>query len=88
MKTRILVIGANGQIGSELTEALAARHGSEAVVASDIAAGGRCTQVAYEPLDVLDAAALAALVARHRITQVYHLAAALSARGEQHPVWA
>lgn len=88
MGTRILVIGANGQIGSELTEALIARYGSEAVVAADIAPEGRGAQAAYEPLDVLDAPSLAALVARHRVTQIYHLAAALSARGEQHPVWA
>ncbi len=39
-------------------------------------------------LDVTDAAALAAVVKRHGITQVYHLAAALSATGEKHPMWA
>jgi nucleoside-diphosphate-sugar epimerase len=88
MNTRILVIGANGQIGSELTDALIARYGGDAVVASDIGATGRTGQARYEPLDVLDAQALASVLARHRITQVYHLAAALSARGEQHPVWA
>ena len=89
--TKILIIGANGQIGSELTEALAAKYGAGAVVASDIADAGRVTDaagVAYEKLDVLDAKRLAALVERHRITQIYHLAAALSARGEQNPVWA
>ncbi|MCM5678382.1 NAD-dependent epimerase/dehydratase family protein [Schlegelella sp. S2-27] len=88
MNTRILVIGANGQIGSELTEALIARYGNDAVVASDIGPAARTGQVCYESLDVLDAQALASVVARHCITQVYHLAAALSARGEQHPVWA
>ena len=88
MNTRILVIGANGKIGSELTDALIARYGGDAVVASDIGATGRTGQECYEPLDVLDAQALASVLARHRITQVYHLAAALSARGEQHPVWA
>jgi nucleoside-diphosphate-sugar epimerase len=44
--------------------------------------------VAHEALDVTDAAALPAVAERHGITQVYHLAAALSARGEQHPMWA
>lgn len=85
---KILVIGANGQIGSELTAALAERHGPQAVVAGDVAPAGRTPGVAYESLDVLDAAALSGCVVRHGITQVYHLAAALSARGEQHPGWA
>jgi nucleoside-diphosphate-sugar epimerase len=44
--------------------------------------------LAHEALDVTDAAALTAVVERHGITQIYHLAAALSARGEQHPMWA
>ena len=85
---RILIIGANGQIGSELTAALAARHGHDAIVASDVAAQGRHAGVTYVPLDVLDAAALSGCVVRHGITQIYHLAAALSARGEQNPTWA
>lgn len=85
---KILIIGANGQIGTELAEALAARHGHEAVVTSDLAATGRLPALRHEALDVTDAAALAAVVKRHRITQVYHLAAALSASGEQHPQWA
>lgn len=85
---RILVVGANGQIGTELTEALAARHGAAAVVSSDLAPQGRVPGIAHEALDVTDAAALAAVVKRHGITQVYLLAAALSASGEQHPQWA
>jgi nucleoside-diphosphate-sugar epimerase len=86
--TRIHIIGANGQIGSELAEALMERHGRQAVVASDIADTARLRDAAYERLDVLDRDALAAIVKRHGITQIYHLAAALSARGEQNPVWA
>jgi len=85
---RILIIGANGQIGTELAEALAARHGADAVVTSDLAPTGRVPALRHEALDVTDAAALAAVVKRHGITQVYHLAAALSASGEQHPQWA
>lgn len=87
-RPRILVIGANGQIGSELTEALMARYGDDAVVAADIGPSGRTPGVAYESLDVLDAQRLDAVVVQHRITQIYHLAAALSARGEKEPVWA
>jgi nucleoside-diphosphate-sugar epimerase len=86
--SRILIIGANGQIGSELAQALALKHGNDAVVTSDLAPQGRVPQLAHEMLDVTDAAALAGVVKRHGITQIYHLAAALSATGEQHPMWA
>ena len=86
--TVILLIGANGQIGTELATALAARHGAHAVVTSDVVPEGRVPGLAHEMLDVTDAAALAAAVARHHVTQVYHLAAALSASGEKHPQWA
>ncbi|MFO1221070.1 MAG: NAD-dependent epimerase/dehydratase family protein [Burkholderiaceae bacterium] len=86
--SRILVIGANGQIGTELAAALAARPGVDAVITSDLAPEGRAAGLRHEMLDVTDAAALRTVVARHRITQVYHLAAALSASGEQHPQWA
>ncbi len=84
----ILIIGANGQIGTELTTVLAARYGSEAVVTSDLAPAGRVLGVHHEMLDATEASALAEVVKRHEITQIYLLAAALSARGEQHPQWA
>ena len=86
--SRILIIGANGQIGTELGEALIGKHGADAVVTSDLAPEGRLKQVRHEALDVTDAAALAAVVKRHRIGQIYLLAAALSANGEKHPQWA
>lgn len=85
---RILIIGANGQIGTELAEALLERHGADAVITSDLAPEGRVHRVRHEALDVTDAAALATVVKRHGITQVYLLAAALSANGEKHPQWA
>lgn len=88
MTTKILIIGANGQIGTELALALAERHGAANVVTSDVAPQGRLPQLVHEMLDVTDAAALGAAVKRHGITQIYHLAAALSASGEQHPMWA
>ena len=59
---KILIIGANGQIGTELAEALAARHGQGAVVTSDLAPSGRVPGIPHEALDVTDAAALAAVV--------------------------
>ena len=91
-KPCILVIGANGQIGSELVEALAQRHGAQAVIASDIAAQARPEArqlgVRHVALDATDASALQAVVERFGVTQIYLLAAALSARAEQHPTWA
>jgi nucleoside-diphosphate-sugar epimerase len=88
MAPKILIIGANGQIGTELALALADRHGSEAVVTSDLAPQGKVSGLAHEALDCTDIGALTQIVARHGVTQVYHLAAALSARGEKHPMWA
>lgn len=85
---KILIIGANGQIGTELAELLVRRHGADAVVTSDLAPVGRVPGIAHEALDCTDGAALTAIVKRHRITQIYHLAAALSATGEKHPQWA
>jgi nucleoside-diphosphate-sugar epimerase len=85
---KILIIGANGQIGTELAAALAARHGNGAVVTSDLAPQGKLPELAHEALDCTDIGALTDIVQRHAITQVYHLAAALSARGEKHPMWA
>ena len=88
MTPKILIIGANGQIGTELAEALVQRHGRAAVVTSDLASVGRVSGLAHEALDCTDVGALTQVVERHGITQLYHLAAALSARGEQHPMWA
>jgi nucleoside-diphosphate-sugar epimerase len=88
MTPRILIIGANGQIGTELTHALLERHGREAIVTSDLAPEGRVIGVRHEVLDATETSALTAIVERHQVTQIYLLAAALSARGEQHPKWA
>jgi nucleoside-diphosphate-sugar epimerase len=53
-----------------------------------VAPVGRLPQLVHEMLDVTDAGALAEVVARHGVTHIYHLAAALSASGEKHPQWA
>ncbi len=84
-KEKILVIGANGQIGSVLTEALRAAFGTNNVIATDI------RQVdghdgPFELLNVLDRQAMGEIINRHGITQIYHLAAILSAKGEQNPL--
>ena len=83
---RILVIGANGQLGTELAAGLAVQSGSANVIASDIADQGKLAELQYEQLDVLDAQALRRIVDTHGITQIYHLAATLSAVGEQNPL--
>ncbi|AIY41206.1 L-threonine 3-dehydrogenase [Collimonas arenae] len=85
---KILVIGANGQIGTELATALVKVHGAKQVVASDIQPAGKHPELSYETLDVTDAKRLAEVVRQHDIGEIYHLAAALSAKGEEHPEWA
>jgi nucleoside-diphosphate-sugar epimerase len=83
---RILVIGANGQIGSELVSALEVQHSADKVIASDIGAVSLAQAAQYQPLDVLDKDALMRVVSENDITQVYQLAALLSATGEQMPL--
>ena len=83
---RILVIGANGQIGSELCEALAQKHGADKVIAADIGARSAAGAAHYETLDVLDGARLKQLIDDYDVGQVYHLAALLSVTGEQAPL--
>jgi nucleoside-diphosphate-sugar epimerase len=83
---RILIIGANGQIGSELVTALAERHGSDNVIASDIGLDNRFGAKRYAQVDVLDKAGLAQFIADEGVTQVYQLAALLSATGEKAPL--
>ena len=84
---RILIIGANGQIGSELAGALSKRPGVAQVVTSDVAPVGRNPGLPHEQLDVTDASGLAAVVKRHEITQVYLLAAAgYEIKPGEHPI--
>jgi len=83
---RILIIGANGQIGSELVAALAEQHGAANVLATDIGANNVYGAARYAQLDVLDKDRLMAVVEEEGATQVYQLAALLSATGEQAPL--
>ena len=86
---KILVIGASGQLGSELTHALCQRHGENQVIAADIKPNPTAALPAqFETLDVLDSQRLSQLIDKHRITQIYHLAAMLSAAGEKNPEFA
>lgn len=87
MSENILVIGANGQIGTELVVNLRSRYGDEAVIASDIHASEHhlIKDGPFELVNVLDNAVLEAVFEKQRPTQVYLLAAILSATGEKHP---
>jgi nucleoside-diphosphate-sugar epimerase len=87
MKDKILVIGANGQIGTALAPLLEEIYGEGNVIASDINNPVNYTGV-FEHLDATKADNLAGVIKKHDITQIYHLAAILSARGEADPVWA
>lgn len=84
------MIGAGGQLGSELTKALVNTHGSDAVIATDFqeSVKSKFTYCRFETLDVLDKDAISNLIQAEKITQVYHLAAILSASGEKNPVQA
>jgi threonine 3-dehydrogenase len=82
---RILVIGANGQIGSVLVEYLRGIYGDSQVIASDLKSNPY-QQEYFEVLDATDGKALHEIVKRHSITQIYHLAAILSAKGELDPL--
>ncbi len=86
--TKILVTGAVGQIGSELTVELRRRYGAENVVAT----GHRtkpsavlCDGGPFEYIDVTDRETLEAVVKQYGIDTIYHMAAILSAMGEQKP---
>lgn len=86
---RVLVIGACGQLGSELTNELGKLHGVDNVIASDISKPNEAIeQFTFVQLDVMDKAAIDNVITQHQITQVYHLAAILSAKGEENPQWA
>jgi nucleoside-diphosphate-sugar epimerase len=85
---RIMVTGAAGQIGSELTFALRQKYGSTNVLATDIKASldpKLRDSGPYQHLDVLDRAAIAAAVVGFKADTIFHLSAILSATGEKKP---
>ncbi len=84
--TKILVTGALGQIGSELTAALKKIYGDANVITSDVAASNLSEAFQpYEQLNVLDKTRLGEIIKKHNINIIYHLAAILSAAGEKNP---
>lgn len=86
-KERILVIGASGQIGVELTLALRKIYGNSNVIASDLREENDLLKGSgpYVSLDVMNKEMLHVQVIRQNITQIYLLAAILSATGEKNP---
>lgn len=82
-----LVIGANGQIGSDLVQGLSQKLGAENVIASDIRDGNH-GEVQFEQLDILDADRLKQIIQENNVGTVYLLAALLSATAEQNPMFA
>src|SRR5690606_32906324 len=87
---KILITGAAGQLGSELTQSLTDIYGGEAVIATDLnkAESQKFENCRFETLDVMDQQGLARLIKKEKITQIYHLAAILSAAGEKKPLFA
>ncbi|HLF46599.1 MAG TPA: NAD-dependent epimerase/dehydratase family protein [Chitinophagaceae bacterium] len=87
VKEKILVIGSSGQIGVELTLALRKIYGEANVLASDLREQNELLAGTgpYVSMDVMNKEMLHVQVIRQGITQVYHLAAILSATGEKNP---
>lgn len=88
MQERILVLGASGQIGTDLVEALRASYGNDNVVASDLKkpAAHILESGPFEEVNAMDRNRLEEVVAKYKITQVYHLVAMLSATAEKVPM--
>ncbi|MDY6025914.1 NAD-dependent epimerase/dehydratase family protein [Bergeyella zoohelcum] len=87
---RILITGALGQIGTELTKKLMEIYGEDQVIASGLEPKAQIQTPAkhYETLDVTDTPRLREVIEKHHITTVYHLASLLSGTSEKNPLLA
>jgi nucleoside-diphosphate-sugar epimerase len=81
-KDKILVTGAGGQIGTVLVQTLRQSYGEANVIASDLR---ELSDPNFAQLNVTDANKMAEIVKKEKVTQIYHLAAILSATGEKKP---
>ena len=81
----ILIIGASGQLGSVLTKELQKIHGKKNVIASDIFLDTDFDGI-FEVIDATDLNAIKAIINKYSIKEIYHLAAILSAKGEEKPL--
>ncbi len=82
---KILITGAGGQLGSVLTEKLQKKYGVSHIIASDLKPN-MYFNGCFEIIDATNFDALQTVVLKYNITQVYHLAAILSANGEKAPL--
>ena len=81
----VLIIGANGQLGSVLIKELQSLHGTSKVIASDLYSDPNFEGL-FELLDATNIEAIKNIVKKYSVTQIYHLAAILSAKGEDNPL--
>ena len=88
MEKKVLVIGSSGQIGTELVEGLRARFGAENVVASDIKEPQVEQTGPFVMVNAMDGRGIERVVDKYGITDVYLLAALLSATAEKDPAFA
>ena len=90
MQDTILLIGASGQIGGELTMYLRNIFGNSSVIAADIKKAGNEIMESgpFEEFSVLDKNKFTEIVQKNRVTQIYNLAAMLSATAEKYPLQA
>ena len=87
---KTLVIGASGQIGTELTLALRQQFGGETIIAADLKREADLLKGTgpFLPLDIMDKEILRVQVRRHEVKTIYLLVAMLSAAGEKNPMLA
>jgi nucleoside-diphosphate-sugar epimerase len=90
MQTKILIIGACGQIGTELTQKLRSLYGTENIIASDIRKLNNdvVNNGIFEVINALDYNQIEHLIETYQITDVYLMAALLSATAEKNPAFA
>jgi nucleoside-diphosphate-sugar epimerase len=90
MSTKILIIGACGQIGTELTKALREKYGVNNVIASDIRKLNNdvVNEGIFEVINALDYNQIQHIVEKYNVTDVYLMAALLSATAEKNPSFA
>lgn len=83
----VLIIGSCGQVGTELTENLRSIYGASNVIASDVRRPDSpfWDEGPFELMDVLDQNRLVEILKKYKPTQIYHLAALLSASAEKNP---
>ncbi|MFL0094462.1 NAD-dependent epimerase/dehydratase family protein [Tenacibaculum maritimum] len=87
MSDTILILGACGQIGTELTQKLREIYGDKNVIASDIREGSpeMMESGIFEILDATDKKGILEVIQKYKVTEVYLMAAMLSATAEKHP---